>query len=87
MNVLVALIFDLINLYQFILFVRIILSWFPVDPYNPIIKFICKITDPLLRPIREMFNLTFSVIDFSPMILFFLIYVVKSILKSFFYSF
>lgn len=35
------------------LFVRVILSWFPIPPSNPIIRFFNNITAPILEPVRK----------------------------------
>ena len=62
-------IFELINIF---LITRIVLSWIPHNRYHPIINFIYKISDPFLLPFRNMIN-PIGGIDFSPIIVFFLI--------------
>ena len=47
---------------------RAILSWVSPDPYNPIVRFIHKITDPVLHQIRKRLPLNFGGIDFSPIL-------------------
>ena len=34
--------------------VRVILSWFPVDPSNPIIRIVWDVTEPILAPFRRV---------------------------------
>lgn len=53
----------------FILVIRIILSWFPVDPFNPFVTTLNQITDPLLAPFRKL-PLQFGAIDFTPILAF-----------------
>lgn len=36
--------------------VRAVLSWFPVDEDNPISRFVCMVTEPLVSPIRALFD-------------------------------
>ena len=60
----------LIDLYQIALIVRIVLSWVPHNPYNQAIRFLYKITDPILNPIRKYIP-SFRGIDFSPVVVFF----------------
>ena len=52
---------------------RAILSWVSPDPFNPIVRFIHNVTEPVLRPIRQRFPVTYGGMDFSPMIVFFII--------------
>ena len=72
---LVSLIF---NILYFLLVVRIILSWVNPDPYNEIVQIIYRVTDPILMPFRRL-PLQLGGIDFSPIVAF----LVLSILKSF----
>ena len=47
----------LVQLYVVAIFVRIILSWFPIgldSPFRPIVDFLYKITEPVLAPIRRV---------------------------------
>ena len=50
---------------------RVLVSWLPmlgvqIDPYNPVIKFLHDITDPILDPIKRF--TTVGMIDFSPIV-------------------
>lgn len=63
-----------LNVLSFILFVRCLISWVNPDPYNQIVLFLHKATDPLLREIRKAFPITMSSgIDWSPIFAFMLI--------------
>ena len=42
----------LLNVLWLAILVRVILSWFPVDPSNPIIRIVWEITEPILAPFR-----------------------------------
>jgi YggT family protein len=52
--------------------VRVILSWFPVDPSNPIIRIIWEITEPVLGPLRRVIP-RIGMFDLSPLAAFLLI--------------
>jgi len=41
----------LLNLAQVVLLVYCVLSWF-MDPHSPAMRFLTRVTDPVLRPIR-----------------------------------
>ena len=52
--------------------VRVILSWFPVDPSNPIIRIVWEITEPVLAPFRRVIP-RIGMFDLSPLAAFLLI--------------
>lgn len=54
--------------YMWIIIARAVLSWVNPDPYNPIVRFIHNVTEPVMYPIRRRFPLGFGGIDFSPML-------------------
>ena len=62
----------------FLILVRAIISWVHPDPYNPIVQFLYKTTEPILYPIRKILpaGLRWG-IDISPIIAFFAIMFLK----------
>ncbi len=42
-----------LTLYTYILIARALLSWVNPDPYNPIVLFLHRATEPVLKPVRE----------------------------------
>ena len=68
-----ALLFSMIfKILYFLLVIRILLSWFRVDPYNTIVSTLYQITDPLLLPLRKL-PLQIGAFDFSPILAFLLL--------------
>ncbi len=57
-----------LTLYMWIIVARAILSWVSPDPYNPIVRFIHNITEPVLYRIRSWIPVNFGGIDVSPII-------------------
>jgi YggT family protein len=53
-------------LYIWVLVIRALVSWVSPDPWNPIVQFLSRVTEPVLRPIRR--RLPMTPIDFSPFI-------------------
>ena len=53
-------------LYMWVIIIRAVISWVNPDPWNPIVRFIHQVTEPVLRPIRR--RLPATGIDFSPLI-------------------
>ena len=56
---------------------RAILSWVNADPYNPIMRFLTTSTDVMLTPLRRKLKLVYGSMDFSPIVLLFIIYFMK----------
>ncbi len=54
--------------YFWIIIVRAILSWVSPDPYNPIVRFIHRVTEPVLRPIRYRLPTLAMGLDLSPVV-------------------
>lgn len=66
----VASLLDMVLLvYMWVVIIRALLSWVSPDPYNPIVRFIHGVTEPVLYKIRSKIPLFFGGIDFSPFIL------------------
>jgi YggT family protein len=57
-----------LTFYMWIVIARAILSWVNPDPYNPIVRFIHNVTEPVLYRIREKIPVSFGGIDFAPII-------------------
>jgi len=62
----------LFKVVYFLLVIRIILSWFRVDPYSELANILYRITDPILLPLRRL-PLQIGGIDLSPIIAFLLL--------------
>jgi YggT family protein len=66
--------------YFWIIIARAVLSWVNPDPFNPIVRFLYRVTEPVLRPIRHRLP-TFSMgIDLSPMVVILVIYFLDTFL-------
>jgi Predicted integral membrane protein len=61
------------------LLVRVLLSWIPHDPYHPIMQFLFRITDPLLRPFQNLVPSWKFGIDLSPIFAFFALGIVRKL--------
>jgi YggT family protein len=67
----VAKVFDIVLIFfMWVVVARAILSWVSPDPYNPIVRFIHNVTEPVLRPIRMKLPVNFGGLDLSPIIVF-----------------
>lgn len=74
----VAQVFDIgLTFFMWIIIAHAVLSWVSPDPFNPIVRFINQITEPLLYQIRRRIPSAFGGIDFSPMIVLLVIFFLK----------
>jgi YggT family protein len=75
------LLFTILQIFQLILLARVLLSWFPdIDRSNPIVQFLYDITEPVLRPVRQMLPQN-TPMDFSPLVVFFGIWFLMQIVR------
>jgi YggT family protein len=63
-----------LNIYMWVIIIRALLSWVNPDPYNPIVQFLTRITEPVLRPLRKLVPPFRLGIDLSPLIAILIIY-------------
>ena len=57
-----------IQIYILLIIARAVVSWVSPDPYNPIVRFLHRITEPVLRPVRHRMPMLAMGIDLSPMV-------------------
>jgi len=57
-----------LTLYMWIIIGRALISWVNPDPYNQIVVFLYRVTEPVLSPIRRRLPMSNVGIDFSPVI-------------------
>ena len=57
-----------LTIYLWVVIARAVLSWVSPDPYNPIVRFIHNVTEPVLSRIRRALPLNLGGIDISPII-------------------
>jgi YggT family protein len=67
-----------LTLYMWVIIGRAIISWVNPDPYNPIVRFLNAVTEPVLYPIRRRLPLSLGGIDFSPIIVILAIIFIQS---------
>ncbi len=63
----------------FVIFIRAILTWFPVSRHNPIVAFLDYITEPILAPLRRIIP-RLGLIDITPMVAIIILLIIASIL-------
>ena len=63
-----------------LIIIRALISWVSPDPFNPLVQFLYRTTDPILDPIRR--RLPAMAIDISPIVAFLVIYFLRSFLVA-----
>lgn len=63
--------------FMWVVIARAILSWVNPDPYNPIVRFIHNVTEPVLYQVRKKIPINFGGIDFSPIIIILVVYFLR----------
>jgi YggT family protein len=65
---------QVLNIYIWVIIAAAVISWVTPNPYNPVVRLLRRVTEPVLAPIRQLLPpwKTFG-LDFSPMIIILLI--------------
>ena len=65
---------QVLNLYIWVIIAAAVISWVAPNPYNPVVRLLHRVTEPVLAPIRQLLPpwKTFG-LDFSPVIIILLI--------------
>jgi YggT family protein len=86
--VILRILIDLLQAYLLCIFIRLILSWFPMNPWGNAAKaarVLERITDPVLVPLRRIIpplRIGGGAIDLSPLIVVFGLEIVINVLRS-----
>lgn len=70
---------QLLSLYFWVVLVSVLMTWIEPNPYNPIVRFIHSITEPVFDWIRERLPVTLGGIDLSPLVVVLAIGVVQRV--------
>ena len=70
----------ILSVYYWLILIRALISWVNPDPFNPIVQFLYRTTEPLLEPIRRF--LPPLSLDVSPLITFLIIIFLQNFLVT-----
>ncbi len=71
-----------LSIYLWIVIIRAAISWVNPDPYNPIVRLLYQLTEPVMAPVRRLIPLKGAGMDFSPIIILLLIVFLQSFLVA-----
>jgi YggT family protein len=77
---LMSLVSWLLSIYIWIVIIRAVLSWVRPDPYNPVVRFISRLVDPVTYHISKIIPTRVGMVDLSPLILIVIIQLIQSYL-------
>lgn len=72
----------LLDIYMWVVIISALLSWVNPDPYNPIVRFMNAVTEPVFRPIRRLIGYRLGPIDISPLLVIAAIIFIQKFLVS-----
>lgn len=76
----------ILDLYFWVIFIRAIISWFHPNPFNPFVRAICRLVDPVTYKISRVIPTRFGMVDFSPFILMLIIVFLQRFLVKIIYN-
>ena len=68
LNALGSVVYYVLEMYIYVVIARALVSWVNPDPWNPIVQFLEKVTEPALAPIRRLIGWRLG-IDVSAIVL------------------
>ena len=71
----------LFTLLELAILARVLLSWFRLDSYHPVVNFVYQITEPILRPLRNIIP-PLGMIDISPIVALILMDIIRRIIQA-----
>ncbi len=66
-----------LTIYMWLVIIRALISWVSPNPYNPIVQFLYRATEPVLWRVRRLLPISGIGLDFSPIIVILIIYFLK----------
>ncbi|MCX8110868.1 MAG: YggT family protein [Syntrophorhabdaceae bacterium] len=67
----------ILDLYFWVIFIRAIMSWFNPNPYNPFVRTIYSLVDPITYRISRIIPTRFGMVDLSPFVLMLIIFFIQ----------
>jgi YggT family protein len=71
---------SMLNIYMWIVIIACLLTWVNPDPYNPLVRFLYNVTEPVFRVVRRIIPLPAAGLDFSPILVLLAIYFLRAFL-------
>ena len=59
----------LINIYIWVIIIAALLSFVNPDPYNPVVQFLYRVTNPAYSYVRRVMRTNFNGLDIAPLVI------------------
>lgn len=79
MIILINFVSILVQVLSFAVFIRALLSWFPVKPDNPLVVILFQITEPVLAPLRKVVPMV-GMMDITPLVAIIVLQIVSGLI-------
>ncbi|MBF0127944.1 MAG: YggT family protein [Magnetococcales bacterium] len=74
-----------LGIFGWMILIRVLLSWVNPDPYNPIVQFLVRATEPVLEPFRR-FIPSVAGLDISPLVALMAVHFVQRLVGTLFHG-
>lgn len=72
----------LLTILGFAVIARALVSWLPVDPYNPFVRILFQITEPILAPLRRYIPPIGGMMDITPIVALIILQILQAIIDN-----
>jgi YggT family protein len=69
-----------LNAYFWVVLIAVVMTWFSPDPFNPLVVFFRRATEPVFGFFRRRLPVVVGAVDLSPWVVMILIYFLESFL-------
>ncbi len=73
---------EILYIYMWIVIIAAVITWIEPNPYNPIVRFLYSVTEPVFDWVREHLPVLFGGIDFSPIVVLFAIMFLQRLIAN-----
>ncbi|WP_373002123.1 YggT family protein [Sulfurimonas sp.] len=81
-----SLVISLVNIYVWVIIVTALLSFVNPDPYNPVVQFLHRVTQPAYRLVRRFIRTDFNGLDLAPLVIIIALQVIIVLLSALLHS-
>lgn len=82
-----SIVISLINIYVWVIIITALLSFINPDPYNPIVQFLHRVTQPAYKFVRKYIRTDFGGIDLAPLFIVIALQILIVLLSALLHSF
>lgn len=81
-----SIVLSLINIYVWVIIITALLSFVNPDPYNPVVQFLHRITQPAYKLVRRYMKTDFNGLDLAPLVIIIALQVIIVLLSALLHS-